>query len=352
MFRPSLKAAFTVAARARCGSCRRGGESSIADGEAARGPRLSRRFLAIGGAHVDRRARTFGKAIAGASNPGRWISEAGGAALNVASTLSLLGNHVRLVAPRGGDAEGELVAAAASGVGIEDCPVTYLDRATATYTAILDSDGSLAIAVADMAIYDVFGPRQVERRGLREAIASADLVVVDANLPVSTLAAIARRCKGLSIPIAAIGVSPAKVVRFAECAENLAVAFMNEAEAAALCGGKAAEPGQWPALLTDRGLGAGVVTRGGEPAVLFEGTRRWMLPGLADISIVDVTGAGDAFAAATLDMLSRGLPLAEAARFGVAAATLTLAQPTAVWHGLDRAALEAMAARVSAPLEL
>lgn len=313
---------------------------------------MSRHFLAIGGAHVDRRARTLGKVIAGASNPGLWISEAGGAALNVGSALALLGNQVRLIAPRGGDSEGELVAAAAVRAGIDDCPVTYLDRATATYTAILDSDGSLVVAVADMAIYDVFGPRQVQRRRLREAIAAAHLVIIDANLPAPTLGAIARHCKDAGIPLAAIGISPAKVVRLAECAENLAVVFMNEAEAAAFCGSRAAQPGEWPALLSSHGLAAGVITRGGAPAVIFEQGRRWLLPCLEDIDIVDVTGAGDAFAAATLDALSRSLPLAEAARFGVAAAALTLAQPTAVWHGLDRATLEATAFRVLAPTEL
>jgi pseudouridine kinase len=313
---------------------------------------LSRHVLAIGGAHVDRRARTAGKAVAGASNPGRWFSEAGGAALNVASTLALLGNHVRLVAPRGGDAEGETVAAAAARAGIEDCPVTYLDRATATYTAVLDSDGSLIVAVADMAIYDVFGPRQVQRRRLREAIAAADLVVFDANLPAQTLLAIARCCRDAKTQVAAIGVSPAKVIRLAGCAESLAALFLNEAEASAFCGRQPADPGDWPDLLSSQGLKAGVITRGGEPAVIFEGGRRWLLPGLDNIAIVDVTGAGDAFAAATIDALSRNLPLVEAARFGVAAAALTLAQPTAVWHGLDRTALETMALRVPAPTAL
>ena len=86
------------------------------------------------------------------------------------------------------------MAAAAAQAGIEDTPLTFLDRATPSYTAILDTDGNLLIGLADMALYDIYGPRQIARRTMRDAIEAADAVLTDANLPEATLSALARAC--------------------------------------------------------------------------------------------------------------------------------------------------------------
>ena len=71
-----------------------------------------RTILVMGGAHVDRRGRIAGETAPGASNPGAWFVEAGGGAFNAARNLSRLGHRVRLVSPRGGDSDGDIVAAA------------------------------------------------------------------------------------------------------------------------------------------------------------------------------------------------------------------------------------------------
>jgi sugar/nucleoside kinase (ribokinase family) len=297
--------------------------------------------LVMGGAHVDRRGRIAGETMPGASNPGAWFVEAGGGAFNAARNLSRLGHAVRLVSPRGGDQDGEIVAAAAAAAGIEDTPFTFLDRATPSYTAIIERDGNLVIALADMELYRLFSPRRLRQRAMREAIAEARLVLTDANLPAETLDAIVEAARAADVPVAGIAISPAKVVRFTGSLPRLAFLFMNEAEARALTQEAPEDPAQWPDVLRKAGLAAGVVTRGAAGIMAFDGTRSVSLIPPAIPALGDVTGAGDALASGFLAAWLSGIDLAEALRQGAAAAAITVRSPSAVADELSQAALAA-----------
>lgn len=299
------------------------------------------RILAIGGAHLDRRGRISGATLAGASNPGVWREEAGGGVFNAARTLARLGHGVRMVSPRGGDAAGERVGEAAAEAGIEDTPLTFLDRRTASYTAILTRQGDLVIALADMAIYELYGPRQIARRGIRDAIAATDAVLTDANLPAATLEALGAACRSAGKPLFGIAISPAKVERFRPVLGQLAALFMNAAEAASLGECDIEAWRTFPDRLRAAGLGAGVVTRGAAPMAAFSGAQSYQLapPPVADIR--DVTGAGDALAAGFIHALLAGHDVATALRHGVAAASVCLQSQCAVAQDMDAARLDA-----------
>ena len=298
-------------------------------------------ILVMGGAHVDRRGRIAGETAPGASNPGTWFVEAGGGAFNAARSLAGLGVKVRLVSPRGGDPEGELVAAAAVAAGIEDTPFVFLDRTTPSYTAIIERDGNLVIALADMELYRLFSPRRLQQRAMREAIADAGLILTDANLPAETLAAMAGAAAAASVPVAGIAISPAKVERFGPSLRALAFLFMNEAEARALTGQTPADPADWPKALRAAGLAAGVVTRGGKGVIAFDAARAITLTPPAIPALGDVTGAGDALASGFLSAHLAGHDLAEALRQGVAAAVITVRSPHAAAEEMSQAALAA-----------
>ena len=296
--------------------------------------------LAVGGAHVDRRGRLFAAAVPGASNPGVWREEAGGGAFNAARALRGLGHAVRLVAPRGGDAAGDLVTAAAERAGIEDRPITFLDRATPSYTAILDDGGDLVIGLADMALYDLFGPRQIDRRTMREAIAAAAAVLTDANLPEATLLALAKACLHAGRPLFAIAISPAKAPRLAPALPMLSGIFMNEAELRALTGCAVNDVATGLDRLAAAGSACAVVSRGAAPAVASDGSGRWQVEPPPIHRIADVTGAGDALAAGFVHARLSGFPAARSLRSGVAAARLALESDAAVPDGFGQAALE------------
>ncbi|TPP11308.1 carbohydrate kinase family protein [Rhizobium glycinendophyticum] len=297
-------------------------------------------ILAVGGAHLDRRARISGDTKPGASNPGRWFEEPGGGVFNAARNLARLGRAVRLIAPRGGDAAGQAVADAAERAGIEDWPVVFLDRATPSYTAILENDGNLVIALADMALYDAFVARRLRARSMRESLTVARHLLCDANLPPETLSALAASAARLGRGVSAIAISPAKVVRLRGAFPHLDHLFMNGAEAEAIAGIRADQPEDWPTLLRACGLRGGSVTSGSGRTIAFDAERIAVIEPATIKTIGDVTGAGDAFASGFLHARLAGGDLCEALRLGTACAAITLASPHATDENLSAARLD------------
>ena len=299
------------------------------------------RLLAIGGAHLDRRGRMSGDYVPAASNPGTMREEIGGGAFNALRNAVACGVKGTLFSVRGGDAAGLRVAAEAADWRIDDLSVTFLDRATPSYTAIIERDGNLVIALADMDLYRLFSPRRLQQRAMREAIAAAGLILTDANLPAETLTAMTTAAHDAGVPIAGIAISPAKVPRFAASLPALAFLFMNEAEARTLAGTAPEDPADWPKTLRAAGLCAGVVTRGGRGAIAFDAKCAVRVTPPEASALGDVTGAGDSLASGFLHAWMGGHGIGEALRHGVAAAAITVRSPLAVAEEMSQATLEA-----------
>ncbi|MGN6471678.1 MAG: carbohydrate kinase, partial [Rhizobiaceae bacterium] len=167
------------------------------------------KLFAAGGAHIDRRGRISGAYIAGASNPGTMREEAGGGAFNALRNAVRRGCAGTLLSMRGGDMAGEAVARAIREASIADLSATFLDRATPSYTAFVEANGDVVAGLADMGLYDLAFAKLIGRRAVRDAIAEADGVLCDANLPQAAL----QKLAGLAgeKPLFAVAVSPAKV---------------------------------------------------------------------------------------------------------------------------------------------
>ena len=300
-------------------------------------------ILVIGGAHIDRKGWLSAPHRPGASNPGHWQTEPGGGAFNAARNLACLGHAVTLVAPRGGDAAADLVARAAEDAGIEDCPLTFLDRSTPSYSAILEPDGNLVTALADMALYDMVPARRLLSARLRKRLAAADLLLADSNLPETALSALADTASGLGLPLAVIAVSPAKVVRWKPSLSKITCLAMNSAEAAALTGATARASGEWVGHLAQIGLRGGLITAGSDPVTAFaaspQGQNSVTLQPPPLDQLHDVTGAGDALASGYLDGLLAGGSLQSNLTRGIALARLTTGVRGPVCPNLSQAVL-------------
>jgi pseudouridine kinase len=306
----------------------------------------------LGGAHIDRRGRIDGETVPGASNPGGWIEEPGGGGFNAARSLSRLGLTVTMISPRGGDAIGQRVAEAAMEAGIDDRPFTFLDRVTPSYTAILERDGNLVIAIADMDLYKLFTPRRLKVRAVHETLAASNTILADANLPQDTLEAIAQQARTLGKRLIGIGISPAKVVRYRNCLPLMDYLFLNRAEAATITGTTPEDPSQWPAQLRTMGLRGGVITNGSGPVIGFDQSGDYaLLPPQLD-TVADVTGAGDSLCAGTVSQLIKGKSLSQALRHGVALAGLTLLSPHATAEDLTPERLAARLEHIPEPRAL
>ncbi|MFC5583673.1 carbohydrate kinase family protein [Nitratireductor kimnyeongensis] len=304
-------------------------------------------LLAVGGAHMDRRGRLDAAHIPATSNPGRMREDVGGGIFNAARMAGRRGMAVSLLSLRGGDAAGETVARAIEEAGFEDLSATFLDRMTPSYTAILDHDGELITGLADMTLYDTAFAKQLRRSKMRQAAAAADAILCDANLPPEALTQLVSIRGAASLH--AIAVSPAKAGRLISHFSQLSALFMNAREARALAG----LPSGGPILeavktLQVSGLGAGVITEGGEAVTVFTPENQWRIDPPRAETVVDVTGAGDALAGASVAALMRGLPLQEAVREGVAASGLAVGSASAAPE-FDISAFDAALARVPAP---
>jgi pseudouridine kinase len=288
-------------------------------------------LLAIGGAHMDRRGQIAGEHAPGASNPGMMREEVGGGVFNAAAAARQMGARVLFLSVRGGDAQGESVARAVEDAGLEDLSSTFLDRRTATYTAILNRHGDVITALADMSIYETALPRQITRRKTRDAIAESDALLADANMPAESIRRLLALAEGK--PVFMIAISPAKALRLQDFAQGLHCLFMNMREAKALTGFDPDEhcrETQIFSRLAELGLKRAVVTNGPGEVLLLEGAAATALTPPSPKQIADVTGAGDALAGVAAAMMMLGNGFMPSVRAGIAAAVATIESRSAI----------------------
>ena len=290
-----------------------------------------KRLLGIGGAHIDRRGMMREPFIAGASIPGSMMEEPGGGVFNALRVAVQFGVNASLISVRGGDAAGDSVAAAAKRSGLEDLSSTFLDRNTASYTALLTKDGDVVAALADMDIYETALPRQITRRATREAIAACDAILTDANMPEAAIQKLLALTGNK--PVFAMAISPAKAVRLCPVLTKLAGLFLNRREALAILRHEPTDTCPLTDLaagLIALGLTRAILSDGGAPVcVINQGAVQSITPPTPS-RIVDVTGAGDAMAGATLAAFMKGDAWEVAAAKGLEAAKVTVESPLAV----------------------
>ncbi len=282
---------------------------------------------------MDLKARSHASILAGTSNPGTSALSPGGVGRNVAENLARLGTRVHLVSAVGNDVLGEELLAVTGEAGVDTGYVRVRPVRTGTYAAVLDTDGELVVAVADMVAADEITPLAI--RAAREAMTLAGLIVIDGNPPVEALRHALAEAAEAGVPVVIDPVSVPKAARIAPLLTQERPVFLvspNRAELAALTGLRTdTDLGLQAAIgtLHERGVRWVWVRLGAEGSLLSgpDGGRR--IPAIAS-EVVDVTGAGDAMLAAFCHELLRGADPFDAARFGHAAAALTVASPDTV----------------------
>lgn len=301
------------------------------------------RAVVIGGAVLDRKYKARQKVVLETSNPVESSRSMGGVARNVAENLALLGTPTTFVSIVGDDEGGRSLLRYMRERGIDVSQVAVSDeRPTAEYAAILDPEGELVIGIADMGIFDLFAAHHIER--IWPHLASASVVFADCNLAAETLAALIAKRRDGRFRLAIDAVSTPKAVRLPEDLTGIDLIFMNLDEANAVL------RREGPDLIVDAGEAALALQAAGvREAVVTIGARGIAVAGLAGLkhfpavkaSPVDMTGAGDAMIAGTLNRLIAGDDLYRAARTGALLGTLTTESSASVHTELSARFLEA-----------
>ena len=293
----------------------------------------------VGGVNIDIGGRSDAPLVAGDSNPGRIRSSLGGVGRNIAHNLALLGAKVRLITALGADDGAKRVEASCADLGIDLSDSLYVpDGATSTYLFLADSNGDMALAMNDMAIYEHLTPAFLETK--LTTLNAAALVVLDTNLSAESIRYLGEHC---TAPLFADPVSAAKAGKLEPILGRLHTLKPNRMEAELLSGvtirdetdvQKAAK------VLLDKGVQQVYISLGGDGLYAEDQAGRHVRLPCPKVQVVNATGGGDAMAAALAACIAHGKPLAECARkaAGAGALACTAAEtihPGMSWENVD-----------------
>ena len=285
-------------------------------------------ILTIGGSNLDITGITRGVFRAHDSNPGSITLSAGGVGRNIAENLARLKIPVRLVTAIGDDDFGRILIdrCKTSGIDMSHSLISE-DSATSTYVAIMDDKKGLAAAVSDMKIMEMLTPRFLEK--LFPVIDGASVVIADNNLSPESLELLKkRRCGSLLFD----AVSGVKLKSAIEIVRDIDTIKVNALEAEILSGvtikdHKSAEKAA--AVIIGRGFKNVFITIGAEGALLGTSDECWFTPP-PEFTVVNTTGAGDAFMAGAAYGIFKGMHGEELLKTGSACAALASASENTV----------------------
>ena len=151
---------------------------------------------------------------------------------NIAHNLALLGAKVKLITALGADDGAKRVEASCADLGIDLTDSLYVpDGATSTYLFLADSNGDMALAMNDMAIYEQLTPTFLETK--LNTLNAAALVVLDTNLSAESIRYLGEHC---TAPLFADPVSAAKAGKLEPVLGRLHTLKPNRMEAELLSG--------------------------------------------------------------------------------------------------------------------
>jgi pseudouridine kinase len=315
----------------------------------------SREIIVIGGANIDIKARPDGVMKSATSNPGKVTISAGGVARNIAHNLALLGCRTALVTRLGDDEQGERLYRETKAAGVDMSLAVRCKDATGIYCAVLDNEGELAIAVNSMEIVDGLLPSQLSIHAPR--LQTANFIVADCNLPQETLEWLAdfARDTGQRVVVEAVSVPKSmKIKTLLNGGRRLYAVTPNLLQAHALTGiriERASDAFAAARSLAKMGIELVVLTLGEQGVYVHSPDGSAHIPPFPVPGTVDVTGAGDAMTAGLIFGLIEGMSPLEAAHYGQAAASITIAAADSVSSRLTKEGMLALArSRMGIPL--
>ncbi|WP_165921103.1 carbohydrate kinase family protein [Paenibacillus albiflavus] len=283
------------------------------------------RVACIGAVNLDRKASAKQPLIIHTSNPVSMSQSCGGVARNIGENLVRLGCEVTMLSCIGDDGEGRYIKEESIALGMQVDSIRTLEQArTGTYTALLDTNGEMFVAMAHMDINDLMTPEMVDE--MWPAVATANAVLLDTNFPEACIEHIIARCHLEGISLYIDPVSTPKARKLPDFLFGVEVIMPNRDEAETMSGLRIdtiADCEEACARIRARGARNVIMTLGEQGIYCSTPDRDTHLPAM-HVDVVDVTGAGDAFAAGLIYGVLQGKSLVDACRVGIAASALTL----------------------------
>lgn len=292
----------------------------------------------IGAMNVDRKFNLLDDLVTQTSNPATSSVNVGGVARNIAENLGRLQLEVSLISLGGHDQDFNFIKR-------ETEPYVNMQHtsqkngfATGTYNAVLDSVGEMQLAIADMQIYDEMSVEWLAN--YQSILKEARLLVVDLNLPLATVEYVLSIARQFDIELFVIPVSGPKMNRLPRNLEGVTWLIVNEDESEAYFNVKVESEEDFE-YLVDRWLEVGakhvVITRGSKGSIYGDqdGNRESFLPPRTE-DVIDVTGAGDAYASGIIYGYLNDYEAKDAIHFGMTNSYHTIQSPHTVRTDLTK----------------
>ncbi|GAA5181536.1 sugar kinase [Rugosimonospora acidiphila] len=293
---------------------------------------MTGRIIVVGDIVTDVLAVYNGQLVTDSDTPARVALTAGGSAANTATWLAAAGTPVTMVGVVGDDAAGDARLGELTAAGVDAVVRQVADAATGTVVVLSRADERTMLCDrgANARLTEADIDRALAAAGDAVHLHLSGYALFDGeSRPAGRYALAAARAAGLTTSVDAASAGPLRRVggaRFLDWVHGTDVLLANLDEAVVLVGAPDPVPlaGYARHAVVKRGAdGASWATSGSSPVDVPAQPAR----------AVDVTGAGDAFAAGLLRAWLAGAPpvdaLREGARLGAAAVSVAGARPPA-----------------------
>jgi len=277
----------------------------------------------VGGANIDIQGFPGEQLVMNDSNPGNVKISHGGVGRNIAENISRLGVATRLITAVGNDDYGRGLLEAAGKCGMDMKHSLVSDEyPTSIYLSILDEEGDMKVAIAQMHVLEKITPEFIENR--RQLIKRAQLCVIDTNLPEKTLVFLTQEFPEMDFYLDTV--STAKAVKVKNILGRLHTIKPNRLESEKLTGIKITDEDslrQSGEFFLEQGVRRAVISLGGRGTYYRDEKNEFILE-TEKAKVVNATGAGDAFMAGLVYGSLNKMSPEEAIRFSAAASKLAL----------------------------
>ena len=205
-------------------------------------------------------------------------------------------HEVQLVTVLGQDHDAELILSDSSAFMKFSYSEKLHNESTGSYTAVLNHNGELVIALANMSIYDQFVPAILEKNEV--SYQKAKLMIIDLNCPKESIHYFKSIAQQFSIPFALVPVSSPKMKHMPDELSGVTYFICNKDEAETYLQTTIQSEEAFALAcqrLVELGADHVIITRGSKGVVCATQTKFASFDAVPVEKVVDVTGAGDAF---------------------------------------------------------
>lgn len=289
--------------------------------------------LVIGTAGIDIVGRLRSEISWGTSSPSEIRTSFGGVARNVAENLVRLGQPVNLLTVVGEDRNGDRLLEHIGEAGVDVSAVLRSSKApTGTYIGVIKQRGELHFGLDDMRVINALTPEYIEQN--YELFKESSILFMDMNLPKYTIRKAMSLARKANLPVCVDPTSRILAGKLMPYLSRFQMITPNSSEAGLLCEHDFDISDREEALfvakfLVSKGIEIVIISLAEYGVCYATSETSGYVPAIFT-EIVDPTGAGDALTATVIFALLNDIPLDDAVRLGVSAATLTLRYQGAV----------------------